>query len=313
MFEPLYAAPKCMQYAIEAAAFTAETLADADAAWYAENPSLEFSGDNTPREDIGASGGWAPSTPVGMSANGSVGIRFYGAGAALPAWADLLQICRFKKATNVFTLTNDPAEWLSATVKSWIGSTRYRLVRGCMADPELVWTANKNLIITPRLMGAAVEEADGTVPTGVTITGSTPPIWGGTANCTINGLTGLGISTATLRLNNGTHMRESPNHGEGELGKGWAGGWHGPSQPTFEIDPEATAKTNVDWMALQQAGTLFDATLVIGSANGNKLTCLIEGLQVSAPPGIGDRNKKVIDNVMMQVNGGITLTFALSV
>jgi hypothetical protein len=314
MFTPLFAARRLLQYKLEATAYVAETLADTDAAFYADSPSMDFSDGTQAREDIGATGGWAKGTPIAMSATAKAGIRFYGSGGTgLPAWADLLQACRFKKGTggtaNVYTLTNEPSEWITATVKTWIGGKRFRLARGCMGDLEMVFTAGRNLVLNPSLIGAAVSQDDGTVPTGVTITGATPAIFGGGASMTINSLTDLGIQTATLKLNNATAIREG-QYGTGELGEGYAGGLHSPGKPTFEIDPEATAASDVDWVQLMRDGTLFDATLVVGSALGNKLTVVLEDLQVTNPPGQGERDKKNIDNVMMEVLGGITLTFA---
>ncbi len=315
LFVPLFSAKRCLQVAIEAVYGTAESLVDADAGFRCDDPTLTFSEATAVRESIDASGSYAPGTPIAMTASGSCGVRFYGAAAAVPVWARLLQISRYTPgvggSSNVFTLENDSSAWKSATVKNWMGGIRFRTARGVMADLQMTWTAGKNLVLTPSFSGAAVVQDDGTMPTGLTIAGQTPPVWGGAAQITVNSLTDMAIATATLNMNNGTGPRESANS-SADWGKGFVGGWHEPGIPTLTLDPEATVKTNVDWADLMNDGTLIDVTIVTGADSGNKLTSVINDCQVIAIPGDETRGKKLVDAVTLNVLGSIVHTFTLS-
>lgn len=294
---PLLSKVRVMAGKIEGTYGTAEALANTDAGIRFYGRGLEILGETIAREAQGSLG--TVDGVVGpKSITGNFSVLMNGKGSAgVPNWAALVLPCSgFGLTSQTYALTNTQSNWKSCTLGHYIDGRR-KLGRGCMFNWTMRLTNGAPGIIEVTALGGYSAKPSATaILTGMTYESTKPPTFSGSGSITIDSGS-YPISGLTLELGAQLALRQDANAAGGYLGA-----WIGDIRPIIRIDPEASAVGTKDWAAIHEAGTEVAISAVLNGGSNNTITISTSSAQLSNYPGDGDRDGKLIEDMVFMVN-----------
>jgi len=219
----------------------------------------------------------------------------------------LFQACGMELDTGVLTPVTAIATQKTITVHTWRDGRKERL-SGCMGTVSIEGAeVGKPVMATFELSGKYADLGDEDTPAASI--DKTLPFKAGSCSFNIEGK-GVGISRFTIAANNPVEMREDINAADGfahfivGAGRNW----------TWQIDPEVDAQATWDPVAISDAGTEGEASMVL--TDGKVTVTIVAPACEILPPNMGVRGEKLIwDGLTLQCNvttgdDEITLTMA---
>lgn len=192
----------------------------------------------------------------------------------------------------------------TVTVAEWRDGIK-RVGYGMRGDFQLVAVQGQPQFMKCTLMGCYTDEIDEAAPSPITYPSVAPPIVAG-ATLTYGGYTPQGVQQVTINRGNQLSMREDVTKASGYLGAAISA-W----KPTVEINPEMTALSTKDWTNLRalegEAALVFN----VGADSGNIFQWAAAAAQIQKTPW-GDRDGKLVQNIVAQLNGTNPLSLTLA-
>jgi len=298
---------RVMGIKFEATPGTAESLADADGAFYVLNPKIVQDAKEDHREKEGSLGEW-PLVTGAPTGTATFSMEMFG-GAANPAWAlACLAGCGMGYNGSKFILTALAPDAVGSTSKSLtIGlyqNGRVLKIYGAMGNAVFHFVSGERVVVDYTFKGKWAAPADATIlaPTWTT---ATPLKW---ANSSLS-LGGYApkIAKLDLDLQNEVYLRPDANHADLS---GIAHAMITKRLPQIKMDPEAVLIATKDLYAEWKAGTETGSAVTwVARAGADDATFSgTKGMWVGPNP--GERSGLLTDEVTMQLNADdLEITF----
>ncbi len=271
---------------VEATEGTAETLTATEAKLKAMNIALTATADLVERDVCNASFGAVASALGPQSGRVEFDIDLCGSGvsaATAPEYAALLKMCGFSEtvgASVTYALTNTmgtgSTDCRSGTIGFYVDGLRYLLV-GARGTWEIRAETGKRLMIHFSLEGKWGAWGDVAL---LTISGlqTALPLVVRSATLTLNSVT-LRYSSFSITGGIVTELRPDGNDSTGYFSNAYV-----DRVVTADLTMEAPATSEIDPLALCQAGTEVALNFQVGTAGGNRITIAATKAQVMSFP-----------------------------
>ncbi len=184
------------------------------------------------------------------------------------------------------------------------------VINGARGNVAFEFEVNRPTKMLFELRGVLTSASDLANLTGINYDYTTPPLWAGAVTGFADNESTAGsdedesaeqdVCMRTLNLDLGAQLADRECAGA-------AGGLKEVFIPdregTFSMDPEATREDDIAWLGLLQAGTVARLRVPVGTADGNRFTFFMPGLQLDAASA-GDRDKIMTRDVTGGLTGG---------
>lgn len=245
--------------------------------------------DSTEIVEIPAQNSFGMKTAHPGARSGSMSFQFYmvGNGATgLPYWANWLTGCGGAFTSQVFAPVRDNAVGLTAGIYRGISTTAvYQPLYGAMGNAVMTFQAGRISPIRFNLTGCVGPETTVTLPTVTQVTIAPPRCTG--AAVTIGG-TEVIADMVEFDMGNTVIMRQAVGASGGT--SGYASAWIPNRKPIIRISPEASGLSAKDWSDVFYSRTTAALVVTLGSDANNTITLAAPAIQLTRPPGNGDRN-----------------------
>lgn len=283
---------------VESALGTAETL---NAATGVANIIEMGRTNNSKFVQVPAQNSFGQRKGMATSRMGSMNFSLFAHGlgsSGLPYWANWLTGCGGVFAAQVLAPVADNAVGLTCGIYRGLSTAAIlQSIKGAMGSAVWNLMAGEPCRIDFSMTGVQVPDATVTLPT-VTHPTTTPP------NCTANVITIGGteyiIDSLIFDMGNTVSMRQAAGASGGSAG--YLSAWIPNRMPKVRISPEALPLSTKDWEDVFYSNTTVALSAAIGSASNNTITIAAPALQLSAPPGDGDREGIYTRSLEFQCN-----------
>lgn len=312
--QPIVTRKRVIALKTETTLGTAESLTAAEGVLVVENPVIAYNGDATVIRPVGTYGVRqivAGARPAAMNFD-----MLLSTGSTSPAFLDTIwEACGLIRSGAVYTHTIDncSANGLTGGVWEGVGATaRRKLIAGAFGEIEFSFTTGQPVRMSVALSGKMPSAPAADTAIAPTYTALTYPVFRG-ASLTIDSLEML-VDAFTLRLGNVVILRPSATHTDAS---GYHSAWIVDALATITIAPEAAAFSVIDFYDKHFGNTAIAFSAQVGSAANNTITFALPKMQLTRPPGSGDREGLVTDDLELQAvvtsnaySGGLTITLS---